>query len=288
MDLKQLEYFKAIAELGSMSKAGEALYVTQSALSKSITKLEEEFGCSLFDHQKNKLILNDTGREMIPYIDNILTAVRQLEFFVENSKKQHDIIRLVSTNSFVFRHVLSAFMEHFKEIDFRHTIVPRSSIRNMLLNEEADIAIYLDPQHDPEIIEIPLYQESLRLLVPPEHHLFSRDLFSVRDLDGETIIVSDGMLEDARTFLQPYTDRKIRIKLMHIEDWIISQGLLRNARYPLFASTISEKHLPVPPGMKSLPCQEHIPGFTEFTYLFAFTKNHREYGDTYLKIKSVF
>lgn len=288
MELKQLEYFKAIAEQGTLSKAGEQLYVTQSALSKSIARLEEEFGFSLFDHQKNKLLLNDMGKQLIPYVDNILTSVQQLEFFIEHFQKQQHVIRLVSTNSFVFRHMLSLFMEHFTDIEFRHTIAPHSALRSMLLQGESDIAIYLEPLHDPGIIEIPLYHEYLKILVPPEHPLYSKESFSVQDLDGETVVVSDGMLEDARAFLQLYTDRKIRIRLMHVEDWVLTQGLLRNTRYLLFASNVSEKHIPIPPGMNCLTCEDLIPGFTDFTYLFAFSKEHREYGDIYLKLKSVF
>ena len=53
MELSQLRYFITVAELGNMSKAAEALFVSQPNLSTSISRLEEEVGVPLFDRRRN-------------------------------------------------------------------------------------------------------------------------------------------------------------------------------------------------------------------------------------------
>lgn len=59
MDLNHLQYFRAVAECKSVSKAAEALFITQPALSKAISKLEAELGMPLFTRGKDGMTLNN-------------------------------------------------------------------------------------------------------------------------------------------------------------------------------------------------------------------------------------
>ena len=61
MELSQLRYFIAVAELGNMSKAAETLFVSQPNLSTSISRLEEEVGAPLFERRRGKISLNQNG-----------------------------------------------------------------------------------------------------------------------------------------------------------------------------------------------------------------------------------
>ena len=62
MNLQQLRYFVAISQFGHYGQAAKALYVTQSALSNSIKKLEGELGVRLFEHQGRNAVLTDRGK----------------------------------------------------------------------------------------------------------------------------------------------------------------------------------------------------------------------------------
>ena len=61
MTIKQLEYFSAVAKLLSFSKAAEQLYISQSALSRSIVSLEQEMNTVLFDRDRHKVTLTPSG-----------------------------------------------------------------------------------------------------------------------------------------------------------------------------------------------------------------------------------
>ena len=62
MEIEQVQYFVAIARLGSFSAAAEELYISQSSLSKQIGALERELGVQLIDRSKRKIVLTKPGR----------------------------------------------------------------------------------------------------------------------------------------------------------------------------------------------------------------------------------
>ena len=80
MQLIQLKYFKAIVKYGTMNKAAEKLYVSQSAISQSILRLEQEMGVRFFDRPAGgKICLNENGRKLLFYIDKILNIEAEMQ-----------------------------------------------------------------------------------------------------------------------------------------------------------------------------------------------------------------
>ena len=61
MDVRQLKYFLAIADAGSMTKASEQLHISQPALSKTLHQLEDELECRLFTYSGHHAVLTENG-----------------------------------------------------------------------------------------------------------------------------------------------------------------------------------------------------------------------------------
>jgi LysR family transcriptional regulator, transcription activator of glutamate synthase operon len=74
MDIKQVQYFLKVAELGNYSAAAAALYVSQSSLSKQILALEKELGFQLFDRSKRKIAITPAGETFLRYAQEIERA----------------------------------------------------------------------------------------------------------------------------------------------------------------------------------------------------------------------
>ncbi len=77
MELHQLRYFVQVAKLESVSQAAETLHVSQPALSRSISKLEEELGATLFDRVGRRLLLNDRGRMYLRSVEGLLRGLSE-------------------------------------------------------------------------------------------------------------------------------------------------------------------------------------------------------------------
>ena len=75
MELQQLKYFRKVAQYQNVSKAATDLHISQSALSRSIAKLEDDLQVSLFDRMGKKLVLNNEGARFLVDVDRILDDI---------------------------------------------------------------------------------------------------------------------------------------------------------------------------------------------------------------------
>lgn len=176
MDLTEIVYFLAIAESKSLLRAAEALYISQSALSQFLTKLERRIGTPLFLREKNskRLRLTEAGKL---YYDGAkqISAIQQrtLEDIEKLCAQEHLTIRLGTTGarSLHFSTLLFDLLQ--KEmgnvnIDMKNN--HSSVIGPLLLGRTIDIAIMaLDYFKDNEVQKIVLHSEEIGLCIPVEH-----------------------------------------------------------------------------------------------------------------------
>ena len=77
--LRQLQVFVSVAQQGNVSRAAESLSLSQSAASTSLTELERQSGCQLFDRAGKRLSLNALGRQLLPQAVALLDQAREIE-----------------------------------------------------------------------------------------------------------------------------------------------------------------------------------------------------------------
>jgi LysR family transcriptional regulator, nitrogen assimilation regulatory protein len=86
MDLKQLEYFRHVAELGSFTRAASFLSVVQPALSRQVRQLEIELGQNLFDRNGRGVVLTDAGTRLLEHTRGILTQIGRARQELEDQR----------------------------------------------------------------------------------------------------------------------------------------------------------------------------------------------------------
>jgi LysR family transcriptional regulator, nitrogen assimilation regulatory protein len=86
MDLKQLEYFRHVAELGSFTRAASFLSVVQPALSRQVRQLEVELGQNLFDRNGRGVVLTDAGARLLEHTRGILMQVGRARQELEDQR----------------------------------------------------------------------------------------------------------------------------------------------------------------------------------------------------------
>ncbi len=86
MDLKQLEYFRHVAELGSFTRAAAFLSVVQPALSRQVRQLEAELGQHLFERNGRGVVLTDAGSRLLEHARGILTQIGRARQELEDQR----------------------------------------------------------------------------------------------------------------------------------------------------------------------------------------------------------
>jgi len=86
MDLKQLEYFRHVAELGSFTRAASFLSVVQPALSRQVRQLEVELGQNLFDRNGRGVVLTDAGARLLEHARGILMQISRARQDLEDQR----------------------------------------------------------------------------------------------------------------------------------------------------------------------------------------------------------
>ena len=83
MELYWLKYFQTIARIGSVSRAAEQIHISQPALSKTLSQLEEELGVRLFDRVGRNIVLNRYGESFLKNTNEILNRLENARMELE-------------------------------------------------------------------------------------------------------------------------------------------------------------------------------------------------------------
>lgn len=191
MELTEITYFLAIVENKSLLRASEELYVSQSALSQFLTKLERRIGMPLFLREKDSKRLKLTKAGELYYEGAKEIAViqkRTLEGLEKLNEQDQLTIRLGTTGvrSLRFSTMLLTLLQ--EEITNAHMFIENNHsyvIGPQLLDHTIDFALMaLDYFKDHEVNKITLHSEEIGLCIPLEHPILQE--FKASGIDPDT------------------------------------------------------------------------------------------------------
>lgn len=167
MLLSQVEGFVEIARRGNLSRAAEALHVTQPALTARIHVLEDELGSPLFVRGRRGMQLTDAGRGFLPYAERALTALQDgTGLLIELGRGGAGELVLGAAPA-ISTYVLPALLVRFTQRHPNVRLVVRTGhseeILEMALRREIEVGLVRELRH-PEIESYPLYEDELVLV----------------------------------------------------------------------------------------------------------------------------
>ena len=175
MELKNIDYFLAIAGELSLSKAAEKLYVSQSALSKYLTRLEASIGTALFIRYNNSLSLTPAGEAYrdgaLAVMDVSRTVDKKLSDLIEEREYTLSIGVTGERSQRFLGGLLLSLYEKYTSLHVRVLESPASELAQMLKRGELDLAIYAVSGPDSELTQLIIRREEVVLAVPARHRL---------------------------------------------------------------------------------------------------------------------
>jgi DNA-binding transcriptional LysR family regulator len=210
VDLSQLEVFLTVAHEGRFSRAAEKLFRTQSAVSQTIRKLEEELGEPLFDRSSREGVLTDAGRVLKEYAEQLLNLRNNAREALVELREMHKGKLEIAANEFTALYLLPVLAEFRRLHPMIKITVQRSlgsHIPDDLLRHTAEIGVLsYDPQ-DAQLRSVVVYLDELVLVVPPRHPLAKAQQVSIRQLGTESFV--------AHIVSSPYREKVIQAFKRH-------------------------------------------------------------------------
>ena len=193
MELEQLRQLDEIARCGTMQAAAERLHLSQSALSRSIRRLEDDLGQPLFDRTRNSMQVNAAGRIALEHARLILAEERRLRDSFDALAKRERTIRVASVAPAPTWRLSSVILEQNPTEILEPDILPEQEVEARLINGTCDFAVTSRRVGIPTVESRPFMAEDLYANVPRGHVLYERESLTFAELDGLTFLVYGGI-----------------------------------------------------------------------------------------------
>lgn len=232
MTLTDMEYIVESARYGSINKAAHALFVTQSAVSLAIQKIEEEFQIHLFQRTNRGIIATPEGNEFIRHAESILLQTRQFRSIMGSSTPAPSYRLRISSQRFPF--ATEAFLRYLESIPqsarYQFSLKETSmyTVINDIYDQLSDIGVIFLSDLTQDYIRRVLHQKSIEfhplveisphIYLRKTHPLVCKQSITVQDLAAYPYVsfdqdsdVSMDYAEDVRLLGFPCSERIIRV-----------------------------------------------------------------------------
>jgi DNA-binding transcriptional LysR family regulator len=189
MDWDKLRTFHAVAEAGSFTHAGELLGLSQSAVSRQISGLEDSLGASLFHRHARGLLLTEQGELLFNTTQDVLAKISTAEAMLTDSKEKPRGEFVLTTTVALGTVWLVPRLEEFARLYPDIHVSLRVDDRDLDLSmREADVAIRFHPPEQPNLIQRKLFRVEYHVYASPEYIREFGAPQTVNDLDKHHII----------------------------------------------------------------------------------------------------
>ncbi|MBD2846320.1 LysR family transcriptional regulator [Paenibacillus sp. IB182496] len=200
MQLEQLHYVIEVERTGSISAAAQRLHVSQSAVSKAISRLEKELGVTVFHRLPTGVVPTDSGRALIGKAREIAAKLQELERLAD-SHSRNERARLAIVCVPMYLPILSDALERLTtghpRLQLELTEKSSAEIADDLLQERADLGFAIlseEIEAHPQLQTIALMQTAAWVCVGAESPLAQRPCLAPEELVEQQIVMYNGSL----------------------------------------------------------------------------------------------
>jgi LysR family transcriptional regulator, hydrogen peroxide-inducible genes activator len=191
MELHQLRYFVAVAQLENFTRAAQKCFVAQPSLSQQIIKLEREFGGPLFDRTGRKVRLTDRGRTLFDRAIEILAAVdgAKRAMSEEGDAGQIAVGAIPTVAPYLLPPLLKRFLTDYPKTEVTVFENLTEYTIQSCLEGEIDVGVLALPVADDQLAIEPLFTEELLLATTVGHPLAARRKVTMQDVSLERFVL---------------------------------------------------------------------------------------------------
>ncbi|OHV20051.1 MULTISPECIES: LysR family transcriptional regulator [Rhizobium] len=193
--LRQVQYFVAVAEQGSVTRAAQNLSISQSSVTEALKELETDLGVALFERHPRGLTITHNGHQFLRHATKILASVSDARTSFSGQQSALSGTLNIGVTSLVAGYVLSDLLARYRRacpgIEVSAIEDNGGYLEHLLVGGELDVAVMvISNLRDRMALQAEILETSpYRLWLPMGHPLVSADIISVADIAREPLIM---------------------------------------------------------------------------------------------------
>ncbi len=192
MNIKQLEAFALVAELGSFTRAAKIMFMTQPAISFQIRALEEHLGLQLLERADKGVFLTDAGKLVYAEAKKIIAGYRSILEHVAQLQGLAKGTLILGASTIPGEYLLPQFLGEFKQkhpgIELVLEIGSTHRITELVLARQVHLAVVGAVNPHPNLEYTPIFTDEVVVIVARNHPLAGKDSVSIAELTAQSLI----------------------------------------------------------------------------------------------------
>jgi DNA-binding transcriptional LysR family regulator len=192
--LSQIKAFVQVAQTGNVSRAAQAMFLSQPALTARIQSLERELGARLIQRTKYGVRLTDAGKAFLPFAERALATIddgrRYVQALVSGAEGEVILAATESLSLYILPPLLKRFQADHPQVRISLRTGHSEDVLAMVVRGDVHVGVGRQIGH-PQVDSTFLYEDQLLLVVSSEHPLADRSRVTPHDLETERLILFD-------------------------------------------------------------------------------------------------
>jgi len=177
LEIRHLQLVAAVADVGSLTRAGDQLHLTQSALSHQLRDIESRLGAALFLRVGKRLVRTPAGERLLVSAKDVLERLQQTEHDIRQMGRDDAGVLRLTTECYTCYHwlppLLLRYRRTFPRVEVRIDVEATHRPVEMLLAGKIDLGIMSTPVRDRRLVSRRVFDDEL-VLISSKHHRFAQ------------------------------------------------------------------------------------------------------------------
>jgi LysR family transcriptional regulator, regulator for metE and metH len=193
LEIRHLRLVAAVAEVGSLTRAGDQLHLTQSALSHQLRDIEARLGTPLFLRVGKRLVLTAAGERLLASAIDVLDRLQQAEHDIREMNRDRAASLRITTECYTCYHWLPPLLLHFRRtfprVQVRIAVEATHHPVKMLLAGKIDLGLMSTPVRDRRLVSRRVFDDELVVIASKHHRFAQQTRVRLAQMRDETLFV---------------------------------------------------------------------------------------------------
>jgi LysR family transcriptional regulator for metE and metH len=193
LEVRHLQLIAAVADVGSLTRAGDRLHLTQSALSHQLRDIETRLGAALFLRVGKRLVLTPAGERLLESAKDVLERLQQTEQDIRRMTRERAGLLRITTECYTCYHwlppVLLRYRKAFPRVDVRIDVEATHQPIERLLAGKLELGIVSSEVTDKRLASRVVFDDEMVVIASRRHRFAQQTHVKLSEMRDETLFV---------------------------------------------------------------------------------------------------